>query len=133
MKEVFKNSGSLTCIFTDEGVSLYGKQKEAFYPYGSMKGIHVNLFGALVIGLGSYEATFLIEKEDRPAVRQLVKQAREKIRNAEPEEFKIYGRCSKVSSDLPREEQLKQYKALFVTGTISKGYYDLKKRLLSDQ
>ena len=133
MKEVFKNTGNLVCIFTEEGVSLYGKQKEAYYPYGSMKGIHVNLFGSLVIGLGSYEATFLIEKEDRPAVRRLVKEAREKIRTAEPEEFRIYGKCSKVPGDLPAEEQMKRYKDLFVTGTISKGYYDLKKRLLTDK
>ena len=133
MKEVFKNTGSLVCIFTEEGVSLYGKQKEAFYPYGSIKGIHVNLFGALVLGLGSYESTFLIEKEDRPRMKALLKDIKERIKKAEPEEFKIYGKCSKVPGDLPPEEQMKLYKDLFVTGTISKGYYDMKKRLLTDK
>lgn len=131
MKEVFKNS-RLTCIITEEGISLYGNPKEAYYPYGCMKNISMNLFGALVIHLGSYEATFLVEKEDRSRVRSLIKEAKEKIKTAQPEEYKIYSKCSKVSDQLPPEEQLKQYKNLFVTGTISKGYYDLKKRLLQN-
>lgn len=35
-----------------------------------------------------------------------------------------------VSEDLPAEEQLRQYKALFIQGVISKEEYDARKRQL---
>ena len=132
MKKMFKNSGNLTCIFTDEGVSLYGKKNEAYYPYGCMKGIFMWFFGTMEIRLRDGEATFFTERADRPAMRKAIKDARARIRTAEPEEAKIYLKCSKVPDTLPKEEQLKQYLSLVSTGTISKGYYDLKKRLLKD-
>ena len=132
MKKVFRNSGKLICIFDDEGISLYSPKQEAFYPYGCMKSLHVNLLGMMAINLGPVSATFLAEKEDRPAMRDAVREAKLRIREAEPQEYKIYSKCSKVDGSLPAEEQLKQYKHLFTTGTISKGYYDLKKRLLKD-
>ena len=130
MKHVFKNQDGMTCIFTDEGVSLYGDKKEAFYPYGCMKSISMSFMGELLIDFGLNEASYVPEKQDRAALRQAIKEAKVLKKSADYEEAKIYTKCRKVSEDLPREEQLSQYKALFSSCTISKGYYDLKKRLL---
>ena len=132
MKKVFKNKDRMVCIFTEEGVSLYGDKKEAFYPYGCMKFISMSLLGVLQIGFGLNEASFVPEKQDRAAVRRAVKEAKALRKNAPYQEPMIYSRCRKVSEDLPPEDQLKEYKALFAACTISKGYYDLKKRLLKD-
>ena len=132
MKKVFTNHDHMTCIFDDEGVSLYGKHKEGFYPYGCMDSIHMTLLGEMQITFGFAIVSFVPEKEDRPAIRELVKTAKQLKKAAPQEEAHIYVKCSKVSDDLSREEQLKEFKNLFVTGTISKGYYDLKKRLLKD-
>ena len=132
MKKVFKNKDRMVCIFTDEGVSLYGDKKEAFYPYGCMKSISMSLLGELQIDFGLNEVSFVPEKADRAAVRQAIKEAKALCKNAEYQEAKIYSKCRKVSEDLPPEEQLKEYKTLFAACTISKGYYDLKKRLLKD-
>ena len=133
MKKVFKNSLPLTCIFTEEGVSLYGEKKEAFYPYGCMDSIYTGILGTLEIRFGFSEVSFRPEKADRPALRAAIKEARALVKTAEPDEAKVYSRCSKVPGDLPREEQLKQFKYLLSTGTISKGYFDLKKRLLTEE
>lgn len=133
MRKVFENTGALTCIFTEEGVSLYGKKNEAFYPYGCMDSICVTLFGELQIKFGFNLVTFVAEKPDRPEMRKTVKEVKPLLKTAPYEEPKVYMVCSKVPSDLPVDEQMHQYKLLFSTGTISKGYYDLKKRLLQDR
>ena len=132
MKKIFKNKDNMTCIFSDEGVSLYGDKKEAFYPYGCIKSLSLTLLGEMQLDFGLNEASFIPRKEDRAALRQAIKDSRELRKNAPYEEAKIYSKCRKVPDDLPAEEQLKQYKALFAACTISKGYYDLKKRLLKD-
>ena len=133
MRKVFRNSGNLTCIFSDEGISIYGDRKEAFYPYGCMDSVFMNLMGYLQINYGFSLVTFLPEKQDRAALRAAVREAKARIRGAEREEPRVYSKCSKVSDDLPPEEQLRQFKHLLATGTISKGYYDLKKRLLLEE
>ena len=132
MRKVFKNSGLLTCIFTDEGVSLYGKKQEAFYPYGCMDKITVSLFGELQITFGSSQVFFVAERSDRGEMKKTVKEAKTLIKAASYEEPKVYNVCSKVPQDLPKAEQLKQFKSLLATGTISKGYFDLKKRILQE-
>lgn len=133
MRKVFKNSANLICIFTDEGVCLYGDKKEAFYPYGCMGKIYMGLFGSLEIRFGFSEVTFRPERDDIGAMREAVREAKILKKTAEPAEAKVYVKCSKISDDLSGEEQLKQLKSLLSTGTISKGYFDLKKTLLQER
>ena len=130
MKIVFQNSVPMTCIFTDEGISLYSKSKEAFYPYGCIKSLKMNFMGILILSLGDHEVTYGVEEADRPRVREAVKQAHVLMKTAAPGEPRIYSRSLRVSPKLPPEEQLQQYKQLYISGTLTKDHYDLIKRLL---
>ena len=133
MKKVFQNSANLICIFTEDGVCLFGEKKEAFYPYGCMDRIYMGLLGSLEIRFGFSEVTFRPEREDIGAMREAIHEAKALKKTAEPGEAKVYVKCSKVPDTISKEEQLKQFKSLLSTGTISKGYFDLKKVLLLEK
>ena len=135
MKHSFQNKHGVECIFTDEGVTFYGAMQEVFYPFGSIDTINLSLLGVLQVAHRSQVCSFAVERGDRAQVKELVRNAKEAMKTAPKAEVQFVDLTQKsekdvISPKLPPEEQLKQYKAQFIQGIISKEEYDLKKRRL---
>lgn len=131
MKEVFTNANHVTCVFTDKGVIFFGARQEAFYPYGCIDSLRMSLLGILQVVHRNQIMTFAVDNKDRKRMKEMLKATRETIQNADFAQPVISDKQDRVPEDLPAEEQLKQYKGLFVQGVISKEEYDLKKVILS--
>ena len=137
MKKVFQKPGQVTCAFTDKGVAFTSPVSEAYYPYGSIDTIHMSLLGVFQVTHLSKVCTFAVSRADRAAVKEAMKLAREAMKDAPRAEpllvdLKNQPASLHVDASLPAAEQLKQYKALFVQGAISKELFDWKKLLLKD-
>ena len=135
MKQAFKNSSQVECIFTDEGVTFYGAQQQVYMPYGCLDSIKMSLLGVLQATSGKQICSFAVDRKDRAAVKEMLQYARKAMETAPRAETLLIDLTKKadkdkVSADLPAEEQLKLYKAQFVQGIISKEEYDVKKRQL---
>ena len=79
--------------------------------------------------------SFAVDHKDRAEMKEMIRYAREAMQTAPRAEMQLFDLTKKaekdrVSADLPAEEQLKQYKAQFIQGIISKDEYDAKKRQL---
>ena len=135
MKYTFQNKHGVECIFTDEGVTFYGAMQEVFYPFGSIDTINLSLLGVLQVAHRSQVCSFAVERGDRARVKELVRNAKAAMKTAPKAEVQFVDLTQKsekdvISPKLPPEEQLKQYKAQFIQGILSKEEYDLKKRRL---
>ena len=137
MKKSFKNSSHVECIFTDEGITFYGDQQEVFFPYGCIDSIKLSLFGILQATCGTQICSFAVDHKEKAEMKEMVKYAKDAMATAPKAEPQIIDLTKKdekdiVSSDLSPEEQLKQYKAQFIQGIISKEEYDARKRQLKN-
>ena len=135
MKHSFQNKHGVECIFTDEGITFYGAMQEVFYPYGSIDNISLSMLGVLQVGHLSRICSFAVDRADRAQVKELVRNAKAAMKTAPRADVQFVDLTKKaekdvISPNLPPEEQLKQYKAQFIQGIISKEEYDLKKRQL---
>ena len=132
MKKIFSNSSQLQCVFTDDGVGFYGPRQEVYFPYGSIENISMSLLGILQVNRRSLVCTFAPAGHgDRSELREMVKFARAAMKTAPEAEPQVMdAKSHKADDGLSPEEQLKQYKTMFVQGVISKEEYDAKKRLL---
>ena len=128
MKAVYENPGKHTVIFTDEGVSYYAEKQDVFYPYGCLDSIDMNLLGILHIVYKGNVACFTVERKDRSAMRQTIKEARELMKTAPPGQRKAFLKNFMVPQTLTEEEQLRKFKELYTQGKICKEEYDLKHR-----
>ena len=135
MKKVFTNSNQVKCVFTDGGITFCGPTQEVYMPYGCIDSIHVSLLGLLQAVHHTMICSFSVDHKDKAELKKMVKYAQEAMKTAPKEEMKVIdvtrgSAAGQVSADLSPEEQLKQYKQLFIQGAISKDEYDAKKRLL---
>ena len=131
MKEVFTNANHLTCIFTDKGILFSGAKQEAYYPYGCVDSLKMSLLGILQVVHRNQIMTFAVYHQDRSRMKQMMKDTKSLIENGGFAEPCIFEKRDLVAEDLSAEEQLKQYKGLYVQGVISKEEYDVKKVILS--
>ena len=132
MKKIFTNPTRVQCLIDDDGISFYGGDQEVFFPYGSIDTLHMSILGVLQVTHRAQVCNFAVNRADRAEMKEafaFAKEANQKAPAREPEFIKIRQEAQ-VPVDLPVEEQLKQYKTLFVQGAISKAEYDAKKRLL---
>ena len=132
MKKIFTNPTRVQCLIDDDGISFYGGDQEVFFPYGSIDTLHVSILGVLQVTHRSQVCNFAVNRADRAEMKEafaFAKEANQKAPACTPEFIKIRQEAQ-VPVDLPAAEQLKQYKAMFVQGAISKPEYDAKKRLL---
>ena len=133
MKQVFRNKDQLECIFTQDGVSFCGTKQEVYLPYGAIDSINMSLLGILQVTHRAQVFTFTVNRADKAAIKEMIRFTREAMKTAPKEELKIMDLSKQtelVDSALSPEEQLKQYKTLFIQGQISKDEYDMKKRQL---
>ena len=136
MKKVFRNSSKLECIFTEEGITFYGAEQEVYFPYGCIDSIKMSFMGVLQATCHTKICCFAVDRADKSAMKEMVKFAKEAMVSAPKAEPQVIDLTHKseaetVPADLPPEEQLKRYKALFIQGILSKEEYDAKKRQLS--
>ena len=130
MKAVYENAAKHTVIFTDEGISYYTDMQDTYYPYGCLDSVSMSLLGVLQIVYKAQVACFTVEKKDRGAMRETVRQARERMKTAPEAPRRGFLKNFMVPNTLPAEEQLRRYKELYVQGKITKEEYDLKHRYL---
>ena len=132
MKKLFTNPTRVQCLIDDDGISFYGGDQEVFFPYGSIETLHMSILGVLQVSHRAQVCNFAVNRADRAEMKEAFAFAREANKNAPaatPEFIKIRQQVQ-VPVDLSAAEQLKQYKALFIQGAITKAEYDAKKRLL---
>lgn len=132
MKKVFRNSSQTEVIFTDEGITFYGEHQEVHYPYGCIDSIHFSLLGVLQVGSSVRICCFAVDRKDRTEMKSVLKYVKTAMASAPKAEAQVFDRCPDIPCDLPAEEQLKRYKALFIQGSISKEEYDIRKTQLKD-
>ena len=65
MRKVFENSGSLKCIFTDDGITFYGSRQEVYFPYGCIDSIKMSLMGVLQAVSHIQICSFAVDRKDR--------------------------------------------------------------------
>ena len=131
MKRIFSNSNQVKCIFTDDGISFIGPKQEIFLPYGSLDGIRMSLLGVLQTASGSRFCSFAVDRKDRAEMKDMIEYTHKAMAEAPKAEARLteLHAGDRVAADLPDAEKLKQYKALFVQGIISKDELDAYKRL----
>lgn len=133
MKTVFRDKHNMECIFTDEGIIFCDNRRDVFYPYGGLDSINLSLLGVMQAVCNKQVCCFNSGRQDKAEMKKMVqfaKDAREKMPMGEP--VTIEKASLQVDESLPAEEQLKQFKAMFVQGMMSKAQYDLKKKILQD-
>ena len=133
MKKTFTNRTGMECTFTDEGITFLDKNREIYYPYGGLDSIAMSLLGILQAVCQGQVCTFAVNHQDRKEVKELIKTAKAAKETAPYGDPVVvnFTQRDDIPADLPAEEQLKRYKALFVQGAISKEEYDARKRILS--
>ena len=131
MTEVFTNANHVTCIFTEQGVVFTGAKQDAFYPYGCIHSLRMSLLGILQVVHRNQILTFAVDHKDRARMKDMIRRSKEALSAGAGGEPCVLEKGNLVSADLPKEEQLKKYKGLFVQGVISKDAYDLEKLVLN--
>ena len=131
MREAFQNKSQVSCTFTEDGVSFGGKEQEVFFPYSCIDTISMSLLGILQVNYRSKVCTFAVDRPDRARVKEMIRYAKEAMKTAPDAEIRTIdltkGSAGQVDPSLPPEEQLHQYKALFIQGVISKEEYEAHK------
>ena len=133
MKKVFTNKTQVQLVFTDEGIGFYDSRQEMFFPYGSIDTLHMSLLGILQVTHLSRVCTFAVNSADRADVKTLIRSAKEamaKAERTEPRFVDLTKQAALVDAGLSSEEQLRQYKTLFIQGIITREEYNAKKQLL---
>ena len=136
MKQSFRNSSQVECIFTDEGITFYGAEQEVYFPYGCIDSIKMSFMGVLQATCHTKICCFAVDRGDKSTMKEMIQYARKAMATAPRAEPQVIDLTKKseseiIPSDLPPAEQLKRCKALFIQGIISKEEYDAKKRQLS--
>ena len=133
MRRSFSNDNGTQVVFTDDGVSFYGSVQEIYYPFGSIDLIRLSLLGVLQVGSKGKICCYVVDRKDRAALRQAMKDTQKAMKDAPKEEAKIFMKNLVMTPGLSPEEQLKKYKTLFVQGTITKDEYDHRRRQLKEE
>ena len=132
MKKVFRNK-TMECIFTEDSVCFYSTKNEVGMPYGAIDTINMSLLGILQVTHRAHVFTFAVNRADRAAMKEMLRFTKEAMRNApkaEPTIVDLSQFSDVIENAQSPEEELKQFKTLFIQGAISKDAYDLKKRQL---
>ena len=132
MSKVFHDKFQMECTFWEDGISFCNVRRNVFYPYGSLDTLSLSLLGVMQAVSHSLVCCFTVDRKDKAEIKDLVKQAREAMKTAPAGEAVVLDLDNlPVDHSGSAEDQLKQYKALFVQGVISKPQYDMMKKLLA--
>ena len=132
MSKVFHDKFQMECTFWEDGISFCNVRRNVFYPYGSLDTLNLSLLGVMQAVSHSLVCCFTVDRKDKAEIKELVKKAKEAMKTAPDGEAVVLDLDNlPVDQTQSAENQLKQYKALFVQGVISKAQFDLMKKLLA--
>ena len=131
MAKVFKDKFQMSCMFTEEGIYFSYVKKDVYFPYGCLDSLNMSLLGVIQAVSRAQVCCFTAGKADKAELKELIKQGKNAMKTASGAEPVVLD-FSKVDvdPDLPKEERLKQFKARFVQGMITKEQFNLEKKLL---
>ena len=132
MSKVFKDKFQMECSFGTEGVSFCNSKRDIYFPYGCIDSLNLSFLGVLQAVSRGHVCCFTVGREDKAEIKDLVKKAKEAMKSApiaEPVvvELEQLG----LGTGLSAEEQMKQYKAMYVQGVLSREQFDFMKRKLA--
>ena len=132
MSKVFHDKFQMECSFTEEGITFCNSKRSVYFPYGCLDSLNLSFLGVMQAMSRAQVCCFTVEKQDKAEIKDLVKKAREAMKTAARAEAVIIDHEQiHVDQSLSPEEQLKQYKAQFVQGVLSKDQYDFMKKKLT--
>ena len=133
MRKVFTDKFQMTCIFEDQGIIFSNVKRDVYFPFGCLDSLNMSLLGIIQAVSRSQVCCFTVKKEDKAELKELVKQGKAAMRAASGEEAVIVNKSSEdVDPALPKEEQLKLFKAQYVQGVITREQFNLEKKILAE-
>ena len=131
MSRVFHDKFQMECTFLEDGITFCNSKRNVYFPYGSLDSLNMSFLGVMQAVSHALVCCFTADKKDKAEIKELLKQAKEKMKTA-PREDAVLVDLEKIHVDqsLSPEEQLKQFKTHYIQGVISKDQYDLMKRIL---
>ena len=132
MEKVFKDKYQMTCIFDEEGVIFSNAARDVYFPYGCLDSLNMSFLGVIQAVSRGQVCCFTAGKADKAELKDCIRKAKEAMKTAGAGEPVILD-LSRIGVDagLSAEEQLKEYKAHYVQGMLSRDQFNLKKRLLA--
>ena len=132
MKKDFTDKFQMECTFTEEGIYFCNSRRDVYFPYDCMDSLSLSLLGVMQAVSHAQVCCFTVSRQDKAEIRELVKKAKEAMKTA-PKADPVVVDLEKLPVDgtLPAEEKLKQYKALYVQGVLSRDQYQLMKEVLT--
>lgn len=132
MRQEFQDKFQMTCIFNEEGVIFSNAARDVYFPYGCLDSLNMSFLGVIQAVSRGQVCCFTAGKADKAELKEWIRKAKEAMKTA-PAADPILLDLSKIQVDagLPAEEQLKQYKAHYVQGMLSRDQFNLKKKLLT--
>ena len=133
MSKVFYDKYQMACSFWQDGVAFCNSKREVFYPYGCLDSLNMSLLGIIQAKSRAQVCCFAVKREDKAELKALVKDAQQRMKDAARAEPVVLELSElPVDSSLPAEEQLKQYKSLYVQGVLTKEQFSFQKKLLAE-
>ena len=117
---------------TEEGMLFCNSKRDIYFPYGCMDSLNMSFLGVIQAVSRGQVCCFTASREDKAELKELVKNGKQAMKaglHAEPvivDLEKIH-----VDQSLSPEEQLKQFKAQYIQGVLSREQYNLMKKILA--
>ena len=133
MMKVYRDKFQMECSFTEEGIYFCNSRRNVYFPYGSLDSLSLSFLGVMQAVSHSQVCCFTVSRPDKAEIKDLVQKAKEAMKKASRTEAVIVDLDKlPVETGLSQEEQLKQYKALYVQGMLSRDQFNLMKAVLSN-
>ena len=131
MSQVFHDKFQMECTFLEDGIMFCNSKRDVFFPYGSLDSLNMSFLGVMQAVSHALVCCFTADRTNKAEIKALLKQAKEKMMTA-PKADAVLVDLEKVHVDqsLGHEEQLKEFKAQYIQGVISRDQYNLMKRVL---
>ena len=133
MMKVYRDKFQMECSFTEEGIYFCNSRRNVYFPYGCLDSLSLSFLGVMQAVSRAQVCCFTVSRPDKAEIKELVQKAKEAMKSASRTEPVIVDLDKlPVEGSLPAEEQLKQYKALYVQGMLSRDQFNLMKTVLSN-
>ena len=132
MSNIFHDKFGMELRVSQEGMLFLNSRRACYFPYGSMDSLNLSFLGVLQAVSHAQVCCFTAGKADKAELKELVKAGKAAMKTAPGAQAVIVDLDQTgVDSSLSNEEKMKQYKANFVQGRLSKEQLDLMKKVLT--
>ena len=133
MKKVFQDKYRMECTFSDAGILFRNSRRVTYYPYGCLESINLSFMGVMQAVSRAQVCCFIVSRENKAEIKELLKKTRAAMQSAPAAEPVVVDlEKLPVDQSLPAEEQLQQFKTLYVQGVITKDQQRLMKEILAE-